>query len=1110
MPRTVRKSAPTTRPSAAATKYDAHHRVLNNTYGSLAELRRELADSKEKVAERENVLKLLAECADPQRAYLLFDDYLEKLALRRNDFGQTDWWSRIQNSLSRARLEEVAMLFLRANRSLPTELIGFANFDRFQEVEQSEKELQFVHELENWLLPATHTHLDAPKAALRILCEPVRATADLNQWRLAIRFMLFRSRTGEKEKFLADLCDLRTRAAHEAELFPAEDWAVIDWLHANWIDKAREGEPLLLEGADLLTWLAMWAHGSRLELTGAAVNLQFHGQLAELKPHLDTLDGDLSFTHLLGLPDGQVRNLVDCRFMVGQPVLVLVDHEVYILRNAPPATLLGPWAQRPVLPVKKLSHRLLTELRRSQTTRPKSTSESTNGEPHGKPAKETVEADWSQLCITHSAMPQFVFELADEVVRLRLLATSDRDGSEWQWNGHEWARTREAASLADRPEVLDDPRIQAAIHWLQQLDWFTPEPGLWVGDANEHFLSALATAWVDRPKTAEFLGNPPFQRLFLNRRLVKPKLVLKGSGIDWLSVSAEWEAEGMRLSHGDLQRLAAATTRFVKLPDGGWVEVDMDANKRAQEMAATLGLDGLSADAQKASLIHATHLDEAALEALGTEKAVAALKERLKEFKGVPDTTLPTGIHADLRPYQKEGFDFLCHLSRMRLGGILADDMGLGKTLQTLAWLTWLHELHSKDPKPALVLCPASVLHNWRREAEKFTPHLKVLVLQSGQARHNLRKQIPEHDLVVTNYAILRRDLEELSKFDFRCLVLDEAQFIKNPNAQVTIAVKEIQADHRLALTGTPLENRLLDLWSIVDFIQPAYLGSQASFHEIYEPKGDGAPWEFSAARRRLSARLRPLMLRRLKKQVAKDLPDRIEERRDCDLHEEQRKLYLAELRRSREQVMKALQEKGMAKSKMHVLAALTRLRQICCHPKLVGNDSPSGKTETLFELLEPILASGNKVLLFSQFVEMLRLLEGACKERGLKTYMLTGETKGRQEVVNAFQAEADATVFLLSLRAAGTGLNLTTASYVVLYDPWWNPAVEAQAIDRSHRIGQTRTVNAYRLIAPGTVEEKIWELQQRKSQTILAVLGEEGFASNLTKDDLEYLFSED
>jgi SNF2 family DNA or RNA helicase len=374
-----------------------------------------------------------------------------------------------------------------------------------------------------------------------------------------------------------------------------------------------------------------------------------------------------------------------------------------------------------------------------------------------------------------------------------------------------------------------------------------------------------------------------------------------------------------------------------------------------------------------------------------------------------------------------------------------------------------------------------------------------------------LRKQIPQYDLIVTNYALLRRDLEALQKFSFSAVILDEAQFIKNPAAQVTQSVKQLQSAQRLALTGTPLENRLLDLWSITDFVQPGYLGSQDHFHQTYEPRvEENAEITQRIARRRLSSKLRPLLLRRLKQQVAKDLPDRIEERRDCELGDTQRKLYLAELRRSREQVMQTVAEKGLNKSKIHVLAALTRLRQICCHPHLVSSDSPSGKTETLFELLEPLLAQGQKVLLFSQFVQMLKLLEAECNLRQIPTHVLTGETKDRQSVVQKFQDDPSAAVFLLSLRAAGTGLNLTTASYVVLYDPWWNPAVEAQAIDRSHRIGQTRTVNAYRLIAPGTVEEKIWELQQRKAQTIADVLGEEGFARSLSQTDLEYLFSED
>ena len=566
----------------------------------------------------------------------------------------------------------------------------------------------------------------------------------------------------------------------------------------------------------------------------------------------------------------------------------------------------------------------------------------------------------------------------------------------------------------------------------------------------------------------------------------------------------------MKLSAADLQRLASATGRFVKLPNAGWVELNTSAVQSAHETMAELGVDGLVPVAQKIGMEHVAHMDESALGKFADSPQAKALREKLKSFKGVPNSDLPKTLAAELRPYQKDGFDFLCHLTHIKLGGILADDMGLGKTLQTLTWLAWLRERNKKNHKPSLVICPASVLHNWRREAEKFVPGTKVLVLESGSARHNLRKQIPENDIIVTNYALLRRDLEELQKFPFRAVILDEAQFIKNPGAQVTTAVKQIKSEHRLALTGTPLENRMLDLWSIADFIQPGYLGTQENFVETYEPRGANVESEQRIARKRLSAKLRPLLLRRLKKHVAKDLPERIEERMDCPLGDEQKKLYLAELRRSRDQVMKIIQEQGVAKSKMHVLAALTRLRQICCHPSLVGNNSASGKTETLFEMLDPLISEGQKVLVFSQFVQMLELLEKECKTRNISTHILTGATKDRQEVVQAFQNDPNAGVFLLSLRAAGTGLNLTSSSYVVLYDPWWNPAVEAQAIDRSHRIGQTATVNAYRLIAPGTVEEKIWELQQSKAKTIADVLGEEGFARSLSATDLEYLFSEE
>ena len=1090
------------RNGAGTTKYDAHHKVLSQTYGAFADLRRELSDSKATVNGREDILKSFATCPDSQRSWLLLEDYFEKLSLSRRDFPDTHWWPRLLNAQGKARLEELAFLFLRAKRSVPPELQAHASPDRFARAEEAEKEQNLVKELENWLSPPALPLLDTPRATLRVVCRVQPDPAEAGRYRLAVQFLLLRPRTGEKARTLRDLIDLVVRATHEQELFSPADWEFIQWLADTHRHRNDGADTLVLSDAELLQWLARWGHSPRLECDGQP--LHFHGQIAALTPHLDNGDKELSFTHRIELPGGENHSIADAKFFNRQPPLALVNGTFYLLRNAPPPPVLKYLAQKPSVPVRKLSHRLLLHLRKTQAN-------------HG--------VDWEQLCVAHPARPQFVFELLDDTVRLRLLAKSLRDQSVWFWNGHEWVANEAKKRPGDKPEILDDPRLEPAIQWLRKLDWFTPEPGLWIGDANENFLGTLAAVWAERPSEAEFLGNPAFHRLFLQPRQLKPRLIVKGSGIDWLAVSAEWEAEGLKLSKADLERLAAATSRFVKLPNSGWVELDINAVQGAHEAMAEMGVDGLIAVPQKVGLEHVAHLDENEFSRFADSPEAKALRERVRDFKGVPAIALPAGLQAELRPYQKDGFDFLCHLTHIKLGGILADDMGLGKTLQALAWLAWLKERNTKNPKPSLVICPASVLHNWRREANRFTPNLKVLVLESGAARHNLRKQIPQHDLIVTNYALLRRDLEELQKFAFRAAILDEAQFIKNPGAQVTQSVKQLKSEYRLALTGTPLENRLLDLWSIVDFIQPGYLGNQEQFAETYEPRAQAgdemAPVEQPArsektesiqriARKRLSARLRPLLLRRLKKYVAKDLPDRIEQRRDCPLGDEQRKLYLAELRRSRDQIMHAVAEQGLNKSKMHVLAALTRLRQICCHPRLVGSDTASGKTETLFELLDPLIEEGQKVLVFSQFVQMLLLLEKECRERQINTHILTGQTKDRQQVVNAFQGDTQPGVFLLSLRAAGTGLNLTNASYVVLYDPWWNPAVEAQAIDRSHRIGQTQTVNAYRLIAPGTVEEKIWELQQSKAQTIADVLGEEGFARSLTTTDLEYLFAED
>ncbi|HZO85118.1 MAG TPA: DEAD/DEAH box helicase [Verrucomicrobiae bacterium] len=1099
----------------SSTKYDAHHTVLSKTYGALADLRRELADSKSRVAEREEILRSFSVCGDPQRAWLLLEDYFEKLSLSRKDFTGTEWWPRLTSVQGTNRLEQLALLFLRANRPLPTELAPHADSDRLAQIEQAEAEARLVQQLEHWLFPPAPAHLDAPRAWLRVCCTVQPAPQHRGLFQLSVHFNLFRPRTGDKFRPLTEILELTQRSAHEQELFSPADWEFVQWLSDTYRGKAPNGETVYLAGLELLQWLAQWGQTDRLEIFSSnsashpphrgedllassdtrppkpGPGLKFLGQVAELVPMLEQNNGGLTFTHVVHLPDAKVT-LANVKFFAGKPSLALVDNTFYLLRNNPPAALLEHWTEKPSLPIGKLSHRFRAQLRRSRTS-------------------DAV--DWDQLCTTHRALPQFVFELNDDTVRLRLLARSERDQSRWHWTGQEWHPEQARHTNGnDKPEILEDSRLDAAVLWLRRLDWFTPEPGVWVGDAHEAFLSSLATAWPDKPKEAEYLGNPAFQRLFLAPRRLKPQLVVRGSGIDWFAVSAEWEMEGLKLTPADLERLKAATGRFVKLPDAGWLELDTQAVAEAHEVMADLGLDALSAEAQRINLEQGACLNEQTFQRFLDSPEAKSLRDRLSTFEGIPKIELPGSIKAEMRPYQKDGFDFLCHLSALKLGGILADDMGLGKTLQTLAWLAWMHERNGKHRQPALVICPASVLHNWRREAEKFTPQLKVLVMESGAARHSLRKTIPQYHLIVTNYALLRRDWEALQKFSFGAVILDEAQFIKNPTAQVTQSVKRLQASQRLALTGTPLENRLLDLWSIVDFVQSGYLGNQEHFSQTYEPKGEGGDGQLAQriARRRLSAKLRPLMLRRLKRQVAKDLPERIEVRRDCELGEAQRKLYLAELRRTREQVLQAVAEKGLARSKIHVLAGLTRLRQICCHPSLVGNDSDSGKTQTLFELLEPLLADGQKVLVFSQFVQMLKLLETEFQKQQIATHILTGETKERQAVVQAFQNDPNAAVFLLSLRAAGTGLNLTTASYVVLYDPWWNPAVEAQAIDRSHRIGQTQNVTAFRLIAPGTVEEKIWDLQQSKSQTIADVLGEEGFARSLSQTDLEYLFSED
>lgn len=460
-----------------------------------------------------------------------------------------------------------------------------------------------------------------------------------------------------------------------------------------------------------------------------------------------------------------------------------------------------------------------------------------------------------------------------------------------------------------------------------------------------------------------------------------------------------------------------------------------------------------------------------------------------------------------LRPYQLEGVLWLRWLERNNFGGILADEMGLGKTLQALAWISMRRIYEPQTKRPVLVVCPTSLVRNWESEAHRFVPQLKTLVL-SGTDRHDVFRLIPECDLVITSYALLRRDVELYNTVLFSACLLDEAQNIKNRDTDNATSVKQIRARTRIAITGTPIENSLADLWSIFDFLMPGYLGTYAEFHTRFEiPIGlrhseAANPTDIREADILLSKlrdKTAPFLLRRLKTTVAQDLPEKLEQIVPTEMTADQQKVYRSLQEQIGRKISDSVSENGFERSRMLILSGLLRLRQAACHLSLLGNlnpypnsEHPSGKLSQMLSILENTIASGHRVLIFSQFVEMLHLIRDALDKRAIKYCYLDGTSKEeeRLENVRQFNFNHKIPVFLISLKAGGTGLTLTGADEVILFDPWWNPAAEQQAIDRTHRIGQTRTVHAIRLITPGTVEEKVRLMQQRKSEIIAASIG--------------------
>jgi superfamily II DNA or RNA helicase len=589
---------------------------------------------------------------------------------------------------------------------------------------------------------------------------------------------------------------------------------------------------------------------------------------------------------------------------------------------------------------------------------------------------------------------------------------------------------------------------------------------------------------------------------------------LADTGGGWFSLSVGFDVGGerhdllpilARLLEGDFleETLHCPDTAHVyaPLPNGDALKLPAGRVRRILHHLASL-IDPKFPGKTRLHALDAATL--AGLSGLGIDEpaTLAGLADKLRGFRGIEAVATPAGLNATLRDYQTAGFHWMQFLARHGLHGILADDMGLGKTLQTLTHiLTEIQSGHARG-KPALVVAPTSVVPNWLAEAKKFTPGLRVLVL-NGPERRKYHRSIPHADLVLTSYALLHRDIDKLAAHPFHLVVLDEAQNIKNPHAKVAQAACKLDARHRLCLSGTPVENHLGELWSLMKFLVPGFLGSEESFANNYrKPIENHGDVERNEA---LKQRLAPLMLRRTKAQVAKELPPKTELIHLIELHTAQKDLYETVRATMNKRVRDAIASRGGGDFQMVFLDALLKLRQICCDPRLLPDEfantvHESAKLDFLTELLAVLIEEGRRILLFSQFTTMLALIEEHLAKGKIPYLKLTGSSKDRGKLVEDFQS-GKIPLFLISLKAGGTGLNLTAADTVIHYDPWWNPAAEAQATDRAYRIGQKNPVFVHKLLCQDTVEQRIHQMQQQKAQLAAGLLADADISLKLSPE---------
>lgn len=615
---------------------------------------------------------------------------------------------------------------------------------------------------------------------------------------------------------------------------------------------------------------------------------------------------------------------------------------------------------------------------------------------------------------------------------------------------------------------------------------------------------AVAFSWIS--KNVDWLSDNNVEieqgRLYDNKEYFVGRSSIEidiSEGIDWFDINAVVMFGDYEISFKELRKHILNKQTEFQLPNNQTAVIPSHWFEDYSELFSFM--ENGDEDAMKMRKHHlslVSEMEKGDLAKVQMDRKLA----KLKDFTQIDDHPMPEDFSGELRPYQKEGFNWLQFLNQYNFGGCLADDMGLGKTVQTLAMLQ--SEKESGRTAATLLIMPTSLVYNWQSEAEKFTPELKIFVY-TGTNRIKDSKQFEDYDLILTSYGITRLDIDILSEFLFNYIILDESQAIKNPDSHIAKAVKRLKSRRKLVLTGTPVENSTMDLWSQMSFVNPGLLGNKKFFKDEFvtpiEKKRD------EQKSQKLATLIKPFILRRHKSQVATELPDKIENVHYSGMTTMQEEKYEEVKNYFRDMILDEIEKKGIRSSQMILLQGLTQLRQIANHPKMVDPEyqGDSGKMEDITHMLSSIISEGHKVLIFSQFVKHLSLFKEFMERSHIKYAYLDGTTKDRQKQVELFQENEDISVFLISLKAGGLGLNLTAADYVFLLDPWWNPAIEQQAVDRAHRIGQKQQVFTYKFITKNSVEEKILALQKRKLTLARDLIStEESFMKSLSKEDIQ------